>query len=305
VAIVLALAAALCNALATIFERMGVETAPQDAVMRWKLMAHVLHRPIWFLGLLSMTGAFLFQAAALSRGGLTVVQPILVTELLFLVVILRVWFGRPLGWREAFGCVATVAGLAVFLAVSDQGGGNAVPRASDWVEVIVACAVGIAVSIALASRGSRSWRSAWYGAAAGMSFALCASFIKSATNLLSHGGVAYLMQHFQPYGVAVAGGLGLFLAQCSYRAGPITTSQASLLIVDPIVSIIIGVELFGDNLRGGKGALALDAVALAVMCGGLFVLSHSPLIASSTADERLSRRAEAEVAHSGAATPSQ
>ncbi len=304
-AIVLALAAALCNALATILERIGVETAPADAVLRWRLMSHVLHRPIWFLGLLSMIGAFLFQASALSRGALTTVQPLLVTELLFLVVILRVWFGRPLGWREAVGCVATVIGLGVFLAVSDQGGGNTLPSTASWEEVIFACAAGIGVSVALARRGSRSWRSAWFGTAAGLSFALSASFIKSATTILAHQGIVHLFQHFEPYGVAVAGGLGLFLAQNSYHAGPITASQAALLIVDPIASIVIGVELFGDNLRGGTGILALDAIALAVMSAGLFVLSHSPLIASSTADERLSSKQAATVAASRAATTSQ
>jgi len=114
VAVVLALAAALCNALSTVFERIGVETAPADSAMRWKLMAHVLRQPVWYLGLLSMIGAFGFQVFALGQGGLTLVQPLLVTELVFLVLILRLWFGRTLGWREAVGVVLTVAGLATF-----------------------------------------------------------------------------------------------------------------------------------------------------------------------------------------------
>jgi hypothetical protein len=55
------------------------------------------------------------------------------------------------------------------------------------------------------------------------------------------------------------------------------------------VSVVIGVGLFGDNLRGGIGALAFDAVALLVMCVGLFVLTQSPLIAGSVAQEQLGR----------------
>ncbi|MGO9198879.1 MAG: DMT family transporter [Acidimicrobiales bacterium] len=287
--IALALAAALCNALATIFERLGVETAPADAALHWRLVAHVLRRPIWFLGLGAMIGAFLFQAAALDQGGLTIVQPILVTELLFLVVILRVWFGRVLGWREAIGCVCTVAGLAVFLAVSNQGGGMALPAGTDWAMVIGACAVGIAFSVSLARRGSRARRAAWFGVASGVAFALCAAFIKAATTLLSQGGVAFMFGHFEPYGVALAGGLGLFLTQNAYHAGPITASQATLLIVDPIASIVIGVGVFGDNLRGGVGILSVDALSLSVMSLGLFVLCHSPLIVNTTAEDRLSR----------------
>jgi drug/metabolite transporter (DMT)-like permease len=301
-AIFLALLAALCNALATILERLGVESAPQGQLTVRRLIAHVVRRPIWILGLLSMMGAFVFQAAALSRGGLSLVQPILVTELLFLVIILRVWFGRPLGWREAIGSMSTVAGLGLFLAISDQGGGSRLPSPTEWAIVTGVCAAGIGTSVSLARTGSRAWRSAWYGAAGGVSFAIGASFTKSATTLLHRGGVVFMLSHFEPYGIAVAGTLGLLLVQQSYHAGPITASQAALLIVDPIASIVIGVGLFGDNLRGGIATLALDALGLAVMSVGLFVLCHSPLIVSTTAEDRLTGRAPAgESLPSGAA----
>jgi drug/metabolite transporter (DMT)-like permease len=291
-AVLLALAAALCNALATIFERIGVETAPADAAMRWKLMAHVLRQPMWWLGLLSMVGAFLFQVAALADGGLTLVQPLLVTELLFLVVILRFWFGRPLGWREAVGVLLTVAGLATFLGVSNQGGGDSIPNAVGWLLMMVATVGAIVLCITLARFGSRPWRSAWYGAASAVSFAVCAAFMKATTVLLSRGGFVALFEHFEPYAIAGAGLAGLFFAQNAFHAGPITASQASLVIVDPIASIVIGVGLFGDNLRGGIGALAVDALALALMSIGLVVLCHSPLIVNTSAEDRLVRQGD-------------
>lgn len=288
-AILFALLAALCNALATILERLGVESAPSGPISVRKLVGHVLHRPIWFLGLVSMGAAFLFQAAALSRGGLSLVQPILVTELLFLVIILRVWFSRPLGWREASGSVLTVIGLGIFLAISNQGGGKETPSNLDWLLVTGACVGGILGSVALARTGSRAWRSAWYGTAGGVSFALGAGYTKSATVLLNKGGMLFMLSHFEPYAIAVFGTLGLLLAQQAYHAGPITASQAALLIVDPMASIVIGVGIFGDNLRGGIGNLAGDAAALAIMSVGLFILCHSPLIVNTTAEDRLSR----------------
>lgn len=305
VAVVLALFAALCNALSTIFQRMGVETAPPEASLRWQLIRHIVRRPVWFLGFSTMVGAFLFQAAALDRGALTVVQPLLVTELVFLVVILRVWFGRTLGWREAVGTISLVAGLGTFLAASDQGGGNAIPTLQQWVIVILACLVAVVTSVLLTRVGSRPWRSAWFGAAAAICFALCAAFIKSTMTLLHQHGIAATFAHFEPYGIAVTGLLGLFLTQNAFHAGPITASQASLVIVDPIASIVIGVSLFADNLRGGYGALALDAVALAVMSFGIFVLCHSPLIAETTAEERLSSNRAAANARPGPAGASQ
>lgn len=288
-AVAFALAAALCNAVATIFERIGVESAPPEASMSWRLLAHIARRPIWFAGLGAMVGAFLLQAAALDRGGLSVVQPILVTELLFLVVILRVWFGRPLGWREATGSIGTVLGLAVFLAVSNQGGGSTVPSPGGWLLVFSATGAGVVLSLAVGRAGGRAWRAAWFGTAAGLAFALCASCIKASTSVLTSDGVGGLFTHFEPYGLAVTGAAGLFLAQNAFHAGPIAASQSTLLIVDPIASIVIGVGLFGDNLRGGPAALALDAVSLLVMSVGLFVLCTSPLVAATGGEEQLAR----------------
>jgi drug/metabolite transporter (DMT)-like permease len=286
-AVVLALAAALCNALATIFERMGVQEAPPEESMRLALLLNAIRRPVWLLGFAAMVGAFAFQISALSQGGLTLVQPLLVTELVFLVVILRVWFDRPVGPRELIGVSLTVAGLATFLAVSDQGGGNHVPDTTGWLLVTVACAGLVVIAILLARKGSRAWRSACFGTAAAVSFALCAGFMKSTTILLSHDGVVHLFAHFEPYAVAVSGLAGLFLAQNAFHAGPITASQASLVIVDPIASIVIGVGLFNDQLRNSDPALGLDAVALLIMSLGLLILCHSPLMVGHGADEPL------------------
>jgi len=296
-AIPLAVCAALCNALTTIFQRLGVETAPDERLRGFKLLRHVLRRPIWYVGFAAMIGSFLFQATALGFGSLSVVQPLMVTELVFLVVVLRFWFGSPLGWREAIGTVLTVAGLAGFLAMSNTGGGTTFPTTDGWVIVITVCSAAIAICVAgtrVRSR-SRAWRSAWFWSAAAIAFSLSAAFTKATTILFSHG-FWQIFGHWQPYAIIVAGLAGLVLTQDAFHAGPITASQATLTIVDPIVSVVIGVGLFGDDLRGGIGALAFDAVALLVMCVGLFVLTQSPLIAAgSVTEEHLGRSRVAHV----------
>jgi len=288
-AIPLAVLAALCNAITTIFQRLGVETAPEAEGRGLTLIRHVVRRPVWYVGFAAMIGSFGFQAAALGFGGLSVVQPLMVSELLFLVLILRVWFGSPLGWREASGTVLTVAGLAGFLAMSNAGGGTTFPTTGGWIIVTAVCtgAVVICVGCTRVST-SRAWRSAWFGSAAAISFALSASFTK-ATTILFTNGFWQIFGHWEPYAIIVAGLAGLVLTQDAFHAGPITASQATLTIVDPIVSIVIGVGLFGDELRGGEGALAFDAGALLVMCAGLFMLTQSPLIAGAVAHEHLGR----------------
>ncbi|HEX6476872.1 MAG TPA: hypothetical protein VF005_06325, partial [Acidimicrobiales bacterium] len=62
----LAVMAALCNAIASVLQRRGASTAPDTSVLRVKLMTYVIRRPVWLFGFLTMVGAFLFQAGALS-----------------------------------------------------------------------------------------------------------------------------------------------------------------------------------------------------------------------------------------------
>ena len=83
---VLALGAALANALTSVFQRMGVEEAPACRTLRLSLMTYAVRRGIWLLGFALMIVSFLLQAVALHFGRLSQVQPILTTELVFLVV---------------------------------------------------------------------------------------------------------------------------------------------------------------------------------------------------------------------------
>ena len=48
--------------------------------------------------------------------------------------------------------------------------------------------------------------------------------------------------------------ISVFLTQNAFHAGPIGASQAALVLVDPLVSIAIGIALFGDNLQTGRGS---------------------------------------------------
>lgn len=291
-AIVLALIAAGANALATIMQRIGVEEAARPGPGSRLLMAGVLRRPIWFMGLVLAATSFLLQAFALSLGNLSTIQPIMVTEILFLVLILGLWFQQPLTAHDWLSAIGTSAGLGVFLAVSAARGGNERPAVEDWILLLVASAGAMAISWFAAKRGTRSWRAACYGVCAAIAFALTAAFIKAAADLWPHG-PAVIFTHFEPYGIAIAGFVGLVVSQHALEAGPVAASQSALLIVNPVASIVMGVFLFGDRLQIAHGRREVEIVALVVMFFSLYVLSHSALISSSHAAEQLSSRVQA------------
>ncbi len=110
-AYVLAVLAAFANALTSVLQRMGVETAPADTNLKLSLIRYALRRTVWIAGFLVMIAAFLLQFLALHFGHLTTVQPILTLELPFLVAILGIWFRQPLTWKEWVGAIAAAGGL--------------------------------------------------------------------------------------------------------------------------------------------------------------------------------------------------
>jgi drug/metabolite transporter (DMT)-like permease len=274
---ILALGAAFANALTSIFQRMAVEDAPQRMTLRLSLITYALKRGIWLAGLFVMILSFIMQAVALHLGRLTQVQPILTTELLFLVFLLGSSFGFRIGWREWLGTVAVAGGLAGFLIFAAPGGGNVVPTTAEWLEVGLSCAGAAAIAVVLALRGSRWRRAAMFGAASAVGFAFTASLTKVVSNYAAHDW-ASIVRHWETYGLAVCGVLSLFLAQNAFHAGPIAASQSTLVMIDPLASILIGVSLFGDQLRTSGAWGPLEAISLLVMFSGALLLCRSPLV---------------------------
>jgi len=303
---VLALCASLANALTSVFQRLGVEDAPAETTLRLSLMKYALRRGVWLLGFALMIVSFLVQAIALHYGRLSQVQPILTFELVFLAGILAFWFGFRLGRREWIGAVAVSAGLAGFLYFAHPEYGMRPPPVWRWSIAIVACAGAITVAVVLATRGPRWWRAAMFGTAAAISFAFTAACTKVVSDYAADDWTQ-LYRHWQTYALALFGVAAVFLTQNAMHAGPIVASQSTVVLVDPLASILLGVGLFGDNLQTGGAAGPLEALSLLVAFSGAFLLAHSPLISGLRAggeySESLSRRSRIAARHEPATPP--
>ncbi|HEX4658281.1 MAG TPA: DMT family transporter [Streptosporangiaceae bacterium] len=275
--LVLGLGAALANALTSIFQRKGIAHAPAGAALRLSLITYALRRGIWLAGLGLMIVSFVLQAIALHFGRLSQVQPILTTELVFLAVVLAVWFGFTMGRREWLGVLAVTGGLAGFLYFAHPVEGTLSPPLREWIVTCGASSIAIAIAVVLALRGPRWWRAAMFGSASAVSFALTAACTKVVSGFAA-ADWATLHRHWQTYALAFFGALGVFLAQNAIHAGPIVASQSSVVLLDPLASILIGVGLFGDNLRTSGAWGPLEAGSLLVMFAGAFSLAHSPMV---------------------------
>lgn len=83
-----------------------------------------MRQPLWMVGIAVAFASYFFQALALAFGPLALVQPLVVTELVFAVPISARLQHQRLGVREWASRIAVSAGLAVAMTAADPSGGN-------------------------------------------------------------------------------------------------------------------------------------------------------------------------------------
>jgi drug/metabolite transporter (DMT)-like permease len=272
--ILFALLAALSNAVNEATQHVASTAAPARS-SGWQLVVYLFRNPLWLLGWAALAAAFVFQALALSQGQISVVQPLLATELVFMLLLRRVWIHqsiRPITWAAA---TVTCVGLAVFIAAGQPGGGQSTPTSRHWFAAGLACCAAAAVLAVLARWGSPSLRAALYGSASAVMWALVATFIKATTDTLTQFGVAGMFAHWPVYALAAGSIAALFLMQAALHVGPLRASQPFIVIIDPIVSIALSVWLFAEHFTADGAALAIAAIGFAVMCAGVVLLTQT------------------------------
>ena len=245
-AVVFALAAAFSNAVNLMTQHKASISAPTKE-RGWRLPFYLIRQPLWLLGGAAAVGSFVFQALALHNGPMSVVQPVLVTELVFVLILRWVWIQQDVA-RAAWAAVSVVcAALAVFLTVAEPSGGHPSPTAQAWVSAGLVFGGAIAVLTALGRAGSPVRRAAVLATAAGITWALEATFLKTATQTLAASGLVGMLTNWPVYALVGATITGTLLQQAALHLGPLSVSQPFLVITDPLTSIILSVWLFGEH----------------------------------------------------------
>src|SRR4029077_13633053 len=107
-------------------------------------------RPLWLAGIALAAIAYGLQALALALGPLSLVAPIVATDLLFALPVATRW-SRRLRARDWFGCVLAAGGVAAFLAAAPPSSGRSDAPARDWLPALAPVGVG-RVTLAAARR---------------------------------------------------------------------------------------------------------------------------------------------------------
>ena len=272
---VFALCAAFSNALYVATQHIASTRGGVGRATGLRLVGYLIRSPLWLFGWVAAVGGFVFQAAALKNGQLSIVQALLVSELVFGLLLRKVWIRqtiRPVAWCSA---ALTCVGLAAFVVTDQPQGGTPTPTAHEWAGVLLAFGGAAAVMTFAARSGSPARRAALYAAAAAIVWALVATFIKTATETLTASGIVAVFTDWPVYALAAGGVAGILLTQAALHVGPLSVSQPLLVIVDPCVSVVLSIWLFQERYTGGPVAIAGSALGFAVMCAGVVALTRT------------------------------
>jgi drug/metabolite transporter (DMT)-like permease len=241
--------------------------------------AATLRHPLWLGGILADVGGLGLQVLALHIGALTVVQPVLVSAVLFALIVGHWVAGSRISRREVTLGAILVLSVVGFLIVS--GAATAQADQTDRLPAILAAATTLVVVVGcvITSRratarklGSRR-AAALLGVAVGTIYAATAALIKVSTDLAQHGPAA-LLTSWPLYALLAAGAVGVFLAQMAFQAGPLASSLPATATADPLVSVMLGVVVFGERLRPGAAPLMLSLLFLVLMSATVALLSQ-------------------------------
>jgi drug/metabolite transporter (DMT)-like permease len=272
VAASLALVAAFLFALAATLQQKGALNLPTISLADPMSLVRLAGQTMWLIGTLALFTGYLFQAGALDRGRLSIIQPLLVTTVVFALPLGYFLTRQHVGRREVIGAAAIIIGLGLFVYFGDPAGGNENASNSEWAVAIGLLSMLSVLILVFGSGGPLAMKAAAYGTVAGVLFGLSSGLTKPTLNYL-HESVGTMLSHWECYALAVAGVLGFVLQQVSLGTGRLAPSVATVSVANPLVGILIGVLLLDERLSRPGWHILVAVIGLGLALLGAVVIS--------------------------------
>jgi len=281
--LILAVSAACCLGFGFVLQQNAAQRAPLSDFLSPRLLLDLMQVPRWLGGIALMVAGMALGAIALSQGEISLVEPLLATNLLFALALSRKQTRQPLGRQGWTGLALLAGGVTAFIVAGEPRGGTAVSDPfRHW--LIIGAMVGLALLLTTYARRSRlSAAPVLLALAAGLLYGVQDALTRVSGERFTQGGLTELVTGWQPYGVAALGVAGLILVQSAFETAPLRMSLPALTAAQPLAGILCGVGFLGDRLRTDTGALAWEAAGLAAIVGGIVLLGLHPCMPSGTA----------------------
>ncbi len=287
IAVATAVVSALFLGIASVADQRSTKRVKTRTAGSPRILLDLLHQPLWLLAMAANIVGFALQVVALSFGSLALVQPLLVGDLIFAVLI--AWYLRKRentprsgGSRADLdmfgGVIATAAGVAGFLAIGQPTGGSTQARFDMLPPLAIGLAAVVGGSMVVAARNP-NLRPLALALGCGVCYGVAAFSIKLVTSEVGHG-PGELFTDWPVYILLVVGPLGYLLNQNAFQQGTfLAPVQAITTAADPVISIALGIAWLDVRVGGGPAAITGEVVSLLVMVAGIVITArHSPQV---------------------------
>lgn len=272
----LAVSAACCLGFGFVLQQNAAQRAPLSDFLSPRLLLDLMRVPRWLGGLGLMVLGMVLGAVALGHGEISLVEPLLATNLLFALALSRSQTRQPLGRQGWLGLALLAGGVTAFILAGRPRAGSAVTDPlRHW--LIIGTMVGVALLLTTYAKRSRlSWGPVLLAVAAGLLYGVQDALTRVSGQRFSAGGWSELFTGWQPYGLLVIGVTGLILVQSAFETAPLRMSLPALTAAEPLAGIACGVGFLGDRLRTDVAALTGEAAGLAAIVAGIVLLGLHP-----------------------------
>ena len=263
----------MTSALGIVIRQRATLEIPQDEGVSTTMFKKLLRNRLWWAGTAVAASGYGFQALALTWGSLILVAPLLVSALLFALPMSARLAHRRVTTHDWVWALVLTFGLAIFVTIARVQPGNYRPPPAVWILATVLC---VAVVLACVIGGARTEgrnRALLIATAVGVLFGVVSVLTKVTVQRLNEEGLWGTLLVPAPYLVVILGVAATLLQQSAFHAGALQTSVPTMLVLEPLVAVSLGVVVLGEALavtdprrlrcwRSPSAAMAAATIAL-------------------------------------------
>ncbi|WAL69023.1 DMT family transporter [Amycolatopsis cynarae] len=270
-----AVAGAAAMGLASAAQARATKEVEVTRILDPGLLRGLARRPLWLIGMVATGAGLALQLVALAFAPLLVVQPLLITSLMFASVFSARLERHPADTVMVAGSLICAAGLAAFLVIArPSGNAGAIRPGTHPLPLAIALATLTVVALVVSTlTRSASVRVLGLAVATGVLYGVTAGLMKVVAGQ-ARDDLAEPFRNWTLYLVCLVGPLGFLLSQNTFQQGRfLAPALAVITALDPLVGVAIGVWWMGEKANDAPLALAGEAVAGAVVIVGIVLLS--------------------------------
>jgi drug/metabolite transporter (DMT)-like permease len=272
--VLLAVLAAVFLAIGIVVRQRATMDVPQEHGVSSVMFLTLLRRPLWWGGTAAAVAGFVFQALALAKGSLLLVQPILVSGLLFALPLSARLAHRRVTRAEWAWAMVLTAALAVFVLLAKTRPGDYEASLPLSALVAVICTAAVCACVVVATRTTGWKRAVLLAVAVGVLFGVVAVLTKLVMHLLTHEGLRTVLTTPVLYLLVMTGVLATFLQQSAFHAGSLQTSVPTMLVLEPVVAVVLGAVVLGEHLDVSQLDTVLIAISAVAMAAATIALGR-------------------------------